>query len=351
MADVQPQMEQFNKTIRLGRFDEEAILREKRDVIRTKLRNTLPGVFADHDEECPAFDFQDQGSYALGTGVKPLAGEYDIDQGLYFETSIETYPDPVVLKERVYEALEGHTKKVDIRRSCVTVFYQLDDEPLYHVDIAIYSAGSCNPDGKSRHGKGRRNSDEAHRFWEVSSPKTLCETIDARHKGNDRKQFRRIIRYLKRWKAFNYTSRDGTAPNGIGLTLMTYNTFLPHCKNTFANIYDDLSALIHVVQSNIGRFEFIHNPETQQWDERLVVTLPIEPWNDVFDRMTFKQMGLFKERLINLKDALVEAQQTNDPVEACEILRNVFGDDFPVPAKKESARIHPLPIVSSGNSA
>ena len=92
MAHIQAQFEQFNTTIRLGRFDENAILREKRDIIRDKLETRLPEVFAAHKETCPDFSFMDQGSYAMNTGIKPLDGDFDIDQGLYFEISIEHTP-------------------------------------------------------------------------------------------------------------------------------------------------------------------------------------------------------------------------------------------------------------------
>jgi hypothetical protein len=37
MAHIQAQFEQLNATIRLGRFDENALLRDKRDIIRDKL--------------------------------------------------------------------------------------------------------------------------------------------------------------------------------------------------------------------------------------------------------------------------------------------------------------------------
>lgn len=150
MARVQKQFDQFNGAIKLGRFEENGTLREKRDIIRRKLRERLPGVFAAHGEKCPAFFFRDQGSYKMGTGVKPLDDDYDIDQGLYFEIATSAYPDPVVLKRRVHEALDGHTDSVCIRRPCVTVTYHEEDEPIYHVDIAVYSDGSANADGKSQ---------------------------------------------------------------------------------------------------------------------------------------------------------------------------------------------------------
>ena len=73
MANIQSQFEHFNDTIRLGRFKENAILREKRDIIRNKLKVNLPGVFEKYGETCPKFDFLDQGSYHW-TFAKSLGG-------------------------------------------------------------------------------------------------------------------------------------------------------------------------------------------------------------------------------------------------------------------------------------
>ena len=49
MANIQSQFEKFNNIIRLRRFDENEILREKRDIIRKKLKERLPQVFAAHN--------------------------------------------------------------------------------------------------------------------------------------------------------------------------------------------------------------------------------------------------------------------------------------------------------------
>jgi hypothetical protein len=351
MANVQAQFKTFNDTIRLGRFDENATLREKRDIIREKLEANLPGVFEEHEETCPDFYFLDQGSYEMDTGTKPLNGDYDIDQGLYFLVSTTTYPDPVVLKERVYEALFGHTNDVQLRRACVTVFYNCEDEAIYHVDVAVYSDASQNADGKPRHAKGKRHSKPENRIWDVSNPKQLSDTIFGRFPDeHDREQFRRVVRYWKRWKAVNFTAGGGSVPNGIGVTLLTYNDFQAQYTDSFENKHDDLKAMRMLVEMVLTRFTTQYDEDGQPV-ERLVVKLPIEPWNDVFERMTDKQMAAFKQKLITLKEALVYAEGVSDIHAACERLQLVFGKDFPVPAKQETATRHAPAIASSGNSA
>ncbi len=350
MARVQKQFDQFNEAIKLKRFEENQTLREKRDIIRRKLRERLPGVFAAHGEECPAFFFRDQGSYKMGTGIKPLDDDFDIDQGLYFVIATTAYPDPVVLKRRVHEALDGHTDSVRIRRPCVTVTYHEEGEPIYHVDIAVYSDGSANPDGNSQLAKGREYSTPEHRYWEASDPQGLIDKIDERFKGNDAKQFRRGVRYLKRWKGEKFSGEGNVAPLGIGLTVATYDDLATVYTDEAAGKPDDLEALRRLVGKILGRFSRVFGAGGNlAW--RLVVPLPVEPGNDLFEQMTDTQMAGFEEKLQALRDALEAATDEIDPVEACKTLQGVFGEDFPIPEKEETAKRHASAIVSSSNSA
>lgn len=352
MADIQPQFEQFNDTIRLGRFEENQTLREKRDIIRKLLRERLPGVFATYNEPCPDFDFLDQGSYEMDTGTKPLDGDYDIDQGLYFKVSTAAYPDPIVLKERVHEALDGHTDDVCIRRSCVTVFYHCDGERIYHVDVAVYSDAGSNADGKSYLAKGKQHSTSKNRFWQVSDPQSLADIIRKRWEGDDRKQFRRLVRIEKRWRGVNFSPDGNGAPNGIGLTVATLNHFWPTFADPITKTKrDDLNALLTVVNGMLAGFRDVHDANEGKEVRRLVVELPVEPWTDLFSKMTSTQMANFEAELKRLKEALEYAAGVKDPVAACERLQTVFGDEFPVPKKQETATSHPRAIASSGNSA
>ena len=351
MANVQPQFEAFHDGIKLRRFKENQILRDKRDIIRGQLNERLPTVFEAHGESCPIFSFRDQGSYEIGTGIKPLDEDYDIDQGIYFLVATLEYPDPVVPKERVFEALYGHTHDVRIRRPCVTVFYSLDDEPIYHVDLAVYSDGSVNADGKDHLAKGRQNSDKKYRAWEVSDPQGLADAIFARFEGNDRKQFRRVVRYLKRWKDENFSSQGNAAPLGIGLTVASYEHLQPSYTDRLAGLPDDRAALRALVDAVINRFTFVWDNDEQKVVRRLAIYLPVEPWNDLFEQMTSEQMKALEDKLMALRNALDTAVEEVDPVEACKVLRSVLGESFPVPKAEETAKRHAPAIVSSSSSA
>ncbi|BCL79612.1 hypothetical protein ccbrp13_20770 [Ktedonobacteria bacterium brp13] len=350
--NIQQQFEAFHETIKLGRFEENQILREKRDIIKDKLELELPKIFERYGEKCPAFSFRDQGSYEMGTGTKPLYGDYDIDQGLYFMASTADYPNPVILKKRVHKALDGHTQQVRIRQSCVTVFYQQAGEPIYHVDIAVYSDGEMNADSVDRLAKGKEYSTEEYRFWEVSNPQGLRDTLLAGFEREiDRDQFRRIVRYLKRWKDENFLKDGNAAPRGIGLTILAYDHLQPSYTNDLDCDANDLEALRILVRATLNRFSYIWDDVEQKSVRRLVVPLPVEPRNDLFGRLTNCHMEDFEQKLKEVQEALDAAAIEVDPAEACKHLQRVFGADFPVPLKEGTAKRHAPAIISSSSSA
>lgn len=353
MANVQKQFDEFNDNIRLGRFKESQELRDKRDIIRGKLDERLPTVFEEHGETCPSYSFRDLGSYSIGTGIKPpQEGDFDIDQGIFFQVSIEDYEDPVVLKERVFEALDGHTKSVKVRRPCVTVQYQRDEEPVYHVDIAVYSDRDKNPDGQDQLAMGKSGSADEHRFWRPSGTRDLKDTVLSRFEvGGDRDQFRRTVRYLKRWKDHKFPVNGNAAPPGVGLTVATYDDLVPVYLDSVAGKPDDLGALRSLVGAMLSRFSSVWDSDEGDWVQRLVVRSPVPPGDDFFTRMTGKQMESFEEKLKNLRDALDAALSEVDPTEACKLLQQQFGSDFPVPEKEATARVFSSPAIVSHSSS
>ena len=90
MADVQKQFMRFDEAIRLKRFDEEATLRGKRDAVLGRLRDRL-GAMRRDGRKIPTFEPFNQGSYQMGTGVRPAEGDFDIDVGLRFQCTRTDY--------------------------------------------------------------------------------------------------------------------------------------------------------------------------------------------------------------------------------------------------------------------
>lgn len=342
MADCKVQFNNFHENIKLK--EENDILREKRDIIIGVLNKKLP------EQTEYKFSIFNQGSYAMHTGIKPLDDDYDIDVGLYFEMSKDDV-DPIEAKKWIYNALEGHTKDVKIKKPCVTVTYKAG----YHVDVTVYAAE--NSDGKVYLAKGKPSSNEGDKFWDESNPKDLIKTIKENLVDeNDRKQFRRVVRYLKRWKDNTFTSVNGK-PTGIALTSCVYH-WLDIKKETDLfdgkTTYKDLDALIHIVSTMISNFvdELVLIDGEYKYMPRLRVYLPVEPKPELFEKMTHKQMKTFKEKLEELLMALEEAKEKVDPSEAAEILQKQFGVDFPIPAKSSTGKKAMAPaVITSSESA
>lgn len=313
---LQTQFNQFHDAIKLGTYDENATLQEKRDLLIANLRDGLAKI-----DDAPTFTHFNQGSYALGTGIKPKDGDYDIDVGLECNCAPEDYEDPVDLKKIIRDALAHPRRTVVIRRPCVTVTYIKDGKPDYHVDLPVYT----KRDGEEHlHlAKGKENSDAALKVWEASDPKKLNDIlVDSFDDKDGRAQARRIIRYLKVWRNKHLPSGK---PVSVALTCAVCDWLRPSFDGTIPR---DLAALLYLVDTMLRNFDQLG------W---LRIKLPCLPECDLNDGMTQLQMDQFKEKLEKLKDALEKASDEAVEIEACKILQRVFGDDFPVPAATEKA--------------
>lgn len=329
MTLLQSEFMKFNQTIRLGWQDEGAILRDKRDAILERLHERLDG---------PSFSSFNQGSYELGTGVKPEDGDYDIDVGLRFNTSLDEWRDPVQLKEVVCDALSGYN--VELRRPCVTVYYRRAGEPLYHIDLNVY-VPDPGSDEMLYLAVGKRGDAATRQEWRYTDPLALSAAVDQKFAaGDDREQFRRVVRYLKRWKDHNFPREGDAAPKGIGLTaaalswLSVAKEYDPVAGKTYCK---DLAALSGLVATMLANAQ-----------PRLVVKLPVPPHDDLFGRMNAVQMRECCAKLEGLDEALRGAWRDPDDASTSAALRKVFGEDFPEVSRSGAARRVGGAIVSSG---
>jgi hypothetical protein len=348
MAHVQKQFEQFDEAIKLRRYHENATLAEKREKV---LRSLSEGISRQRKDgaEIPSYRTFNQGSYDVGTGVKPLNGDYDIDVGVEFDLPKDDYT-PVDVKKWVLSAVEVHTTKVDMRRSCVTVFYMQNDEPKYHVDLAVYSRAERNPDRRMYLARGKERSSKDNQEWTPSAPEELTDRVNNRFGRDDARQFRQVIRALKRWKDNKFSSEGQSAPRGIALTVAALSWFSPMTSVVEGEPRrDNLAALMCFVEALLRQFSATFDDQGTLYP-RLKVTCPVEPFDDLCARMTAEQMRQFHARLETLLEALQEAQEDPDPHTACMTLRGQFGDDFPVPPKTETGSPRRPAITHSGNS-
>lgn len=336
MPAVQTQFQDFHSKIKLDDDDEKAKLRDKRDILVKTLRANLA-------DDVPSFEKFDQGSYSMSTGVVPLDGNYDIDVGLIFDCNKDKFPDPVELKKKVRDALNSNGRTVTIRRPCVTVDYMRDGKPEYHVDLAIYVKRSDNMLDLA---KGKENSASEFRVWEVSDPKKLTDLIcTAFSDAAQLAQYRRCIRYLKRWRDVQF--KNGGAPISIALTVAALKWFKPRIAAT--GTATDLLALLDWIKTMLAQFQLANSDEGVH--ERLKVTSPVSPYGDLMAGLTKAQMATFKEKLEALRDALAAAYDEPLPEVACKTLNKQFGDDFEIPKKTETAKAVAAPAIGTGSSA
>lgn len=337
---VQSEFKEFHNRIKLD-YDVRSELADKRDILMKKLRDS---------GKLPGFDTYDQGSYGMHLGTEPLDNrEHDIDVGLRFKVNKCDYT-PMELKEIICDILKDHTEYgAKIKRPCVTVTYKKDGEAAYHVDIVAYTYENKDDTASQIYLARGKDKDSDETCWEKSDPVGLVNYIrDAVEQGETRDQFRRIIRYLKRWKNRRFNSTGHAEPASIGITLIAADYF-EYVEN------NDLSALKKLVDIMISLFKHeTYDLEGNRWLYRLKypmpVTLQFESETDAFCKMSNIQMTDFKDKLEKLSRDLDEVQEEVDEVEQCKKLQKIFGDDFHVPeARNVSKKQHNYIPASSAS--
>jgi hypothetical protein len=329
MANVQKQFEQFHDRVRTD-FETNKQLREKRDILVAKIAKHLA------DNKLPGFTKLDQGSYAMGTGTLPTEGiDYDIDTSLRFHIRDDEY-DAKVVRGWVLAAVKGHTDRIEDRSACVRVVYA----DGYHVDLVSYAWwGETEATKKYR---------LAHKTngWRPADPPKLIKHVDdarARFKGTEDNatktdQFRRCVRYLRRWDMVKVPSPSAVRPTGLAHVLYAANNLWP--AHFFDGTPDDRAALEQlssVAANAVGR---------------LTAFKPTPEYEDVYLKLSDTEMDKLEARFEKLNEVLRKAKDEADPVKACKLLQGEFGPDFPVPVPEETAARTSKPaIITTSSSA
>lgn len=351
---LQSYFKKFDEKIKLD-YEVNSDLAKKRDVLLDILKNS---------DDIPSFTVYNQGSYIMHLGVEPLDKEYDIDVGLRFNKNKDDYEDPMELKHKIRDLLDNHTDYgATIKKPCVTVTYKKDGEAAFHVDLVTYTyEDKDDSDSQLFLARGKK-SDSDETFWEKSDPVGLVDYVSDKYKSEDtkkdREQYRRIIRFIKRWKNKQFDSNGNAEPPSIGITLIAVDKFCSAKTYDYLEeeyIYDDLDALIDLVAKikNLFSFSGISEDGKMLYSIKYYIpsTLKFEQNVNLFKKMTDIQMTDFKEKIDTLLTKLKEVKNETDEVEQCKKLNKIFGSDFPVPEKKDASKqqMNFIPSTSSSGA-
>jgi hypothetical protein len=301
MADLQKEFNTFHGRIALTSSRKE-YLRKARNALRDKIRKHFHETL-----KLKIPKFQGQGSYAMGTTVNPINGEFDIDDGVYLQhlgtSNKSQWPAPSTVHQWLVKATDGHTTEKPIdKRTCVRVRYA----GQYHVDLPAY--GELNGDYLL--------AEKGEKGWHRSDPLALTDWFKGQVK-NRGEQLRKIVRYLKAWADFQ-TGRLGVMPSGLILMVLVSNHYCADERDDIAIAYT-----IRNISNAVRSAFYVYNP--------------VDAGEELTARFTEAQKSRFQEAILAAADAAAEAINIDDCHEAAKILRKQFGDRFPAVEKEDYA--------------
>ena len=343
---IQIHFDKFHDKIKLGREDDAyKKARERDDSIKKEVKSAF------NKAGYPIVNDFIQGSLKTHTGIVPISGDYDIDRALVIDN--DTAPEnPVTPKKKTLDVLEDRGfKNARIKKPCVTADYASDN---VHIDFVIYKRWG------NQHflAVGKENSDENNREWSAADPHGLTDWInnDSSYGAADAKdilaQFRRLVRYLKRWRDFQFSEAVAAKVFSIGLTVMLKERFQWSFSTEGAR--QDLQALSKTVGAILDADYFT---EEEVGRYRICVYLPAQPGRDIFNGSSLDTGTQLYNKLKRLKDKLAEVEGLSDERKQCQILNKLFGDDFEVPdppkggSKTEKAKYSTAGIVTTSVGA
>jgi hypothetical protein len=324
---LQQRISLFDDRIRMPGFERDADLRDRRDGVYDRLRKGFLRSFSARRMPVPGFRWFDQGSHALGLGVRGPAGLPDLDVGVMFQVARGSF-DPLEVKSWVAESLAEAGSRVRVRRPNVEL---LDApgraDPRMH--LAVYAEDPSDGRMYLALGDPDRGGDGAG--WEEADPIGLLAVMRGRHRGAAREQFQRVVRMLKWWAGRNGLGPADDGPIGFGLAVAAWTWFRPRFDSAAGEALPrDEEALRDLVRRLVDVSQGVSRMEGGGLERitRLRCTLPVAPGLDVFASVPDDRMTRLHERLVLLRDELGEVARVDDRG-AVDRLARVFGPKFP----------------------
>jgi hypothetical protein len=292
MADCHDVFQKFYEAIRLDKSKKDNLESGKK-ALREKIRKH----FKENKKVTPP-KFYTQGSYAMGTIINPVDGEYDIDDGVYLqnlEQDKSKWPEAETVHQWVLDAVDDHTKNKPIdKRTCIRVIYAGE----YHIDLPIY----CMHEGKPY------LAEKSDMGWHISDPRKITSWFK-NELINNGEQLKRIICFFKAWA--DSKPKSPSLPSGLVLTILATEGFQ-------GDIHEDVS-YAKTIASVLDRLNI-----------STVIRNPNDASEDLSERLSKAEMDNFKVRLAALVKNAEEAIKEQDKEKACKIWIREFGERFPL---------------------
>ncbi len=315
MANLHDTFTEFDDIIKLN-SKKKSSLRTSRNEIRKDIEK-----YFNEKRDKHSVSFKGQGSFMMGTTIKPLSNEFDLDDGVYIFGKEMDRPTPQTAHNWILDAVKDRTSSDSIdKNTCVRVIYKSD----YHVDLPIYYKVVKSNDEFSL-------DDEipelAHlsKGWIESDPYAFKKWFDEQCK--DKPQLKRIVRYLKAWSDKKQDDNSSLRfPSGMIFTILASN-------NLVENKRDDIALLetLKKIQKEIDdtRFNYAYfecyRPTVDE-NENLL---------DKYSANTTKDNFLNAlDSFIKSGDQAIELESKKD---ACAKWQKHLGNRFPCSAIKEES--------------
>jgi hypothetical protein len=248
----------------------------------------------------------------------------------------ETEHTAAEVRQWIFEAVDGHTEKVADKGPCTRVTYA----DGYHVDLVTYAVWD------DAFGITQFRLAHKKNGWRPADPPKLLEHVEGAMKpyagtedsATSTNQFRRTVRYMRRWYDEAIPKESDAKPTGLAYVLAAAQHLRP--TKTWNGKPNDLLA----VQNFATVLSLLPG--------RIVIRKPTPEYDDLFAKLSETDMNDFKARLSALALDLGAAGRETDPVKACKLAKKHFGRDFPVPEPEDTAKKTAAPaIVTSSSSA
>lgn len=307
MSNCHNQFLKFNSLISLTSYE-----RRKLQNSGNAIKNKIKAHFKDKKYSTP--EFKTQGSFAMGTNIRPQEGYYDLDIGVYMtglQGDSDNWPKTETIHQLIVKAVDGHTSTKPIsKRSCVRVIYKspyIDRTDIsYHIDLPIYAYKSSFWSESIKPAIGFKGEKQ---WSEYSDPQEFIKWFDGRCSLNksDPDQLKRIVKYLKAWK--DKVPSTPKMPSGMILTVLAAKNYVPSSR-------DDV-ALVKTIEAYY---------ELLWWS--FSIKKPVEPFNDLSESMTSAEEGNFMQRTKAIINYGNYAIKTNGHKSAMDSWSKVFGKRF-----------------------